>query len=98
MTHFVELPKLRRQAFSDFGYAALIISIAVVRAKTAAAIVRSTRLYAFAATPVNAVPSRGEPGEITPEYLIFIVRVIELDPLSWEVKRNFGHARSLGVR
>ena len=29
--------------------------------------------------------------------MLFIIGVLELDPLSWEVKRNFGHLRSLGA-
>jgi hypothetical protein len=50
----------------------------------------------FAPAAENTVVLGSEPGEVTPDQLIGVGRVNELDPLAREIKGDFRHGLSLG--
>ena len=73
----------------------LVVLVGEVRTERAAAVIRPVGVDAFAARPEDARPSRREPGEVAPEPLVVVGRIVELDPGAREVERHFGHDASL---
>lgn len=91
------LPHLPGQFLGPGHHAGLIIGIAEVCSKGAAAGVGSVRVDAFAAPSEYARVVRREPRQIAAESLTWVVWIVKFHPRAGEVERNFCHCSTLGV-
>ncbi|CAK7288398.1 hypothetical protein SGPA1_60300 [Streptomyces misionensis JCM 4497] len=93
----VVLPDVRREPGHVLGDPLLVVLVGEVRAQRAAAVVRAARLDALAAAAEDAVPARGQPGQIAAEDLLVVRRIGKLHPRAREVEPLLvAHLRPLG--
>jgi len=86
-TLVVKLPILRFQLGGEAAYPLLVVVVGEVGAEGAAAVVGSIGVDAWATTAEDARPPRGEPGQVTPQDLVGVGRIGELDPRPGHVQR-----------
>src|SRR5262249_39810778 len=82
----VVLPDLRGEPPHMLGDPLLVVLVGEVRAQRAAPVVGAARLDALAAAAEDAVPARGQPGQIAAEDLLVVRRIGELHPGAREVE------------
>jgi hypothetical protein len=86
------LPQLTAQLPHLPAYPTLVLLVGEVSAQRATAVVWPIGIDSGAATPENAGPVRGEPGQVAPENLVRIRRIDELDECPRKTKQDLWHA------
>ena len=94
---FDALPQARVELFDPSSDALLIGLFGEVGAERAATYVCPVGVDALATIAKDAGPARGEPSQVSANELVFVGRIDEFNPLTWEVERYFGHEGSLGA-
>ncbi|MEV1069139.1 DUF1641 domain-containing protein [Streptomyces sp. NPDC050263] len=82
----VVLPDVGGEPRHMLGDALLVVLVGEVGAQRAAPVVRAACLDALAAAAEDAVPARGQPGQIAAEDLVVVRRVRKLHPRAREVE------------